>query len=83
MTLKREIIRRVPLLASLPPEEIDYLAEALRSFEVPAGTMLLQEGAIGDRLYIVLDGQVEIFKALTTDTERVLAVRGPGSFLGR
>jgi serine phosphatase RsbU (regulator of sigma subunit) len=82
MTLKRESIRRTPLLAGLPPEEIDYLADTLRSFEVPAGTLLLQEGAIGDRLYIVLDGQVEITKALTTDTERVLALRGPGSFLG-
>ena len=82
MTLKQDIIRRVPLLASLPPEEIDYLAVTLHSSEVPAGTLLLQEGARGDRLYIVLDGQVEIFKALATDVERVLALRGPGSFLG-
>jgi phosphoserine phosphatase RsbU/P len=82
MTLKREIIRRVPLLASLPPEEIDYLAATLHSFEIPAGTLLLQEGAPGDRLYIVLDGQVEIIKAQGTDAERSLGLRGPGTFLG-
>jgi sigma-B regulation protein RsbU (phosphoserine phosphatase) len=82
MTLKRASIRRVPLLASLPPEEIDYLADTLRSFEVPAGTLLLQEDAAGDRLYIVLDGQVEIIKALRTDAERSLGLRGPGTFLG-
>jgi sigma-B regulation protein RsbU (phosphoserine phosphatase) len=82
MTLKRESIRRLPLLASLPPEEIDYLAATLRSFEVPAGTLLLQEGAVGDRLYIVLDGQVEIIKALQADAERSLGLRGPGAFLG-
>jgi serine phosphatase RsbU (regulator of sigma subunit) len=82
MTTRRETIRRVPLLAGLPPEELDTLAANLHSFEVPAGTLLLQEGALGDRLYIVLDGQVEIIKALGTDAERSLGLRGPGTFLG-
>ncbi len=82
MALKHEIIRRVPMLASLPPEEIEHLAESLRSSEVPAGTLLLAEGAASDRLYIVLEGQVEIIKALRTDAERSLGLRGPGTFLG-
>jgi phosphoserine phosphatase RsbU/P len=82
MTLKQEVIRRVPLLAGLPPEEIDHLAESLRSVEVLAGTVLLEEGVVGDRFYIVLEGQVEIIKALRTDAERSLGLRGPGTFLG-
>jgi sigma-B regulation protein RsbU (phosphoserine phosphatase) len=82
MTVKQDIIRHVPLLASLPPEEIDYLAESLRSAELPAGALLLEEGVVGDRLYIVLDGEVEILKALGTDAQRSLGRRGPGSFLG-
>jgi sigma-B regulation protein RsbU (phosphoserine phosphatase) len=82
MTLRQEVIRSVPLLTSLPPEEIDHLAESLRSVEIPAGVLLLEEGAIGDRLYIVLDGEIEILKALGTDAQRSLGRRGPGSFLG-
>lgn len=82
MTLKREIIRRVPLLTSLPPEEIDHLAATLRSGEVPAGTLLLEEGTTSDSFYIVLEGQVEIIKALGTAAERSLGLRGPGTFLG-
>jgi serine phosphatase RsbU (regulator of sigma subunit) len=80
--MKREAISRIPLLAGLPPEEIDYLAESLRSFEVPLGTLLLEEGAVGDRLYIVLEGRVEILKALGTDAERSLGRRGSGTLLG-
>jgi sigma-B regulation protein RsbU (phosphoserine phosphatase) len=76
------VISRVPLLANLPPEEIDYLAASLRSVAVPAGTLLLEEGIAGDRLYIVLEGQVEIIKALSTEAERSLGLRGPGTFLG-
>ena len=82
MTSKHEIIRRVPLLAGLSPEEIDYLVESLRSVEVAAGTVLLEEDTAGDRFYIVLEGQVEIIKALRTDAERSLGLRGPGTFLG-
>jgi sigma-B regulation protein RsbU (phosphoserine phosphatase) len=80
--MKREVISQVPLLANLPPEEIDYLAASLRSAEVPAGTLLLEEGSAGDRLYIVLEGQVEIIKALGAGGERSLGLRGPGAFLG-
>jgi hypothetical protein len=43
MTSKREIIRGVPLLANLPPAEIDYLAEALHAMEISAGTLLLEK----------------------------------------
>jgi sigma-B regulation protein RsbU (phosphoserine phosphatase) len=82
MTLKQEIIHRVPLLANLPPAEIAYLAESLHSFEIPAGYLLLEEDAVSDRLYVVLEGQVEIIKALRTEAERTLGLRGPGTFVG-
>jgi phosphoserine phosphatase RsbU/P len=82
MSLKQASLRRVPLLTSLPAEEIDYLAATLHSREVPAGTWLLEEGGSGDRLYIVLEGQVEIIKARRTEAERSLGLRGPGSFVG-
>jgi serine phosphatase RsbU (regulator of sigma subunit) len=80
--MKREAISRVPLLANLPPDEIDYLAETLRTVKIPAGTLLLEEGRTSDRLYIVLDGPVEIIKALGTESERSLGWRGAGSVLG-
>ena len=80
--MKQEIIRRVPLLAGLPSDEIEFLAATLNVCDIPAGTLLLHEGAPGDRLYIVLDGQVEIIKALGTEAERSLGLRGPGAFLG-
>lgn len=80
--MKQDLIRHVPLLASLPPEEIEHLAATLGSCEIPAGTLLLHEGLPSDRLYIVLEGQVEVIKALGTEAERSLGRRGPGTFLG-
>jgi sigma-B regulation protein RsbU (phosphoserine phosphatase) len=80
--MKHELVARVPFFAALPRAEIDYLADSLHPCEFSAGTLLFQEDQLADRFYIMLDGQAEIVKALGTAEERILGLRGPGSFLG-
>ncbi len=80
--MKELLIGQVPLFASLPRHEIQHLAEALRECEFPANALLFNEGENADRFFILLDGQIEIIKALGTPDERLLAVREPGSFIG-
>jgi len=75
-------ISQVPLFASLPSEELDFLAATLQETTYPAGTILFHEGEYGDRFYIVLDGWIEIIKALGTHDERLISVRGAGEFVG-
>jgi sigma-B regulation protein RsbU (phosphoserine phosphatase) len=77
-----ELLSHVPLLASLSPDEIRRLAATLRRETIEEGTLLFMEGQVGHHLYVLLEGQVEILKALGTDGERLLGVRGPGSFIG-
>jgi sigma-B regulation protein RsbU (phosphoserine phosphatase) len=80
--MNEDVISRVPLLASLPRSEIEYLARTLRQREFPDNALLFREGTTGDSFYILLDGQVDILKAMGTEAERQLGVRGPGSFIG-
>lgn len=80
--MKEEIIRQVPLFAELPSEEIHHLAETLESSEVPPGELLMKEGEKGTRFFILLDGEVEIIKALGTPDERLLSVLKTGAFIG-
>ena len=75
-------LAQVPLFAVLSTEEIQRLASTLRPVTIPSDTVLFREGEIGDRFYIVLDGAVEIIKALGTADERALGVRGAGEFVG-
>jgi len=77
-----EIALHVPLFASLPPSEIHRLAATVRSEFIPERTLLFLEGQTGDQIYVLVEGQIEIIKALGTDGERLLGVRGPGSFIG-
>lgn len=47
----------------------------------PPGTKIFKEGDVGDRAYVIQEGQVEIIKA-TGDGEVVLATIGKGSIFG-
>jgi serine phosphatase RsbU (regulator of sigma subunit) len=80
--MDEEIIKGVPLFANLPEEEIAYLAATLRRTGWPAGEVLFREGERGDRFYIVFRGRIAMIQGLGTADEHVLAVRGPGDFIG-
>ncbi len=81
-TNRTALIRQVPLFASVRGTETQFLAEILRESEIAAGTLLFREGEPGSSFYTLVDGQVEIIKALGSSDERLLAVRGPGEFFG-
>lgn len=75
-------IRQIPLFATLPDEAIHHLETSLKRIDLPEESFLFNEGDKGDSFYIILNGQVEIIKALNTENERVLAIRAQGDFLG-
>jgi sigma-B regulation protein RsbU (phosphoserine phosphatase) len=72
----------IPLFASLPKREIEQLSRTLVVQEVQPGVLLLHEDEPGDRYYILLEGEVEVLKALGTSDERLLGVRRANSFIG-
>jgi phosphoserine phosphatase RsbU/P len=72
----------VPLFASLPADEIRRLEMRLQVSKCPPGRVLIREGHSDDKFYLVLEGQVEVVKALGSDEERLLGVRGTGNLLG-
>jgi CRP-like cAMP-binding protein len=50
----------VPLFASLPPEALLELENILEKVKLKEGQILFREGDLGDSLYIILDGSLEI-----------------------
>ena len=80
--MKEKLLAHTPLFMGLPEDEISRLSETLRVLEAPPGKVLFQEGEIGDRFYIIIQGQIEVIKALGTPEERSIGFRGPGEFVG-
>ena len=80
--MKEQILKQVALFAALPPNEIRYLAETLTHREFGTGTVFIRENEAADLFFILLEGQIEIVKALGTTSERLLGVDEAGSFVG-
>ena len=77
----KETLRKVPLLADLPEEDLDRLADMIRAEEVTAGDVLFQEGDAGERAYVIEGGEIEIVKG-SEGREVLLAVRKAGEVIG-
>jgi MFS family permease len=57
---ERELIERVPIFAALSIAVKERLAAALLPLSVDAGEVVISAGGVGDRFYIVGDGELEI-----------------------
>jgi CRP/FNR family cyclic AMP-dependent transcriptional regulator len=64
------------------PEDLRTLVARGEPRRYRKGTLLIQEGDIGETLFIVLSGRVKSFSADERDREIVYGVYGPGEYLG-
>ncbi|MBA3532843.1 MAG: hypothetical protein H0T73_13035, partial [Ardenticatenales bacterium] len=54
-------LKRVPFLAALTSEQRAFLAERARIRTYPSRARLVLEGTYGDTLFIIHEGEVEVF----------------------
>ncbi len=81
-TLERILLlREVPIFADLSPEDLKQVAEIAQEQWIPDGTIICRDGEDGDSMYIIVAGQVQILKG-AEGSEKTLAVRGVGDFVG-
>src|SRR5258706_15979155 len=50
--------------------------------QVPKGTVVLTEGAVGDSLFAIVHGRVKVFIGDEEGREIILKILGPGAFFG-
>ena len=79
---KLEILKASPLFEMLSSEELDYMAELARPKHVKAGEVIFDEGALGNSIYVIGQGQVEILARQPSGSTRVLTVLNRPQFFG-
>ena len=75
------IMRQVPMFAELNDAETEELWRASKHVTAAPGELVIQEGATGDALYIILTGTLEVTKR-DGDREITLATRRACDVLG-
>jgi MFS family permease len=72
-----ELLRGIPFLSLLPGPALEDLALRLLPVTIPAGEVIMREGAPGDRFYVIDAGEVSV-----THGSDELARLGSGDFFG-
>jgi len=78
----RDFLARTPIFAGLPGRVIDLIAGSIRLVNAVAGELLLREGDPARSMFVVRDGEIEIFKRGKDGTEQTLAILKQGDCLG-
>lgn len=71
-----QLVGNVPFFKSLAPSAIIELARLLRRWDVPEKTVVIREGRIGDCMYFIASGAVEV------QVKHGPVKLGPGAFFG-
>lgn len=71
-----DLVAKVPFFHSLGAAVIAEVARTLRPREYPAGAIIVRRGEVGDCMYFVVEGEVEI------EVQPNSVLLGPGAFFG-
>jgi CRP-like cAMP-binding protein len=67
----------VPLFSSCSRRDLQQVAKRTEQVQVPAGKVLVREGAAGAEFFVILDGTAEVSRH-----GRPVTTLGPGRFFG-
>lgn len=76
------LLRAVSIFRELDGEELREVATICREEHFKSGEYIFREGESGNRLYLVVDGEVRISREVPGSGEEALAVLKPGSLFG-
>src|ERR1700733_165798 len=71
-----DLVSKVPFLQTLDPSAITEITHMMRRVEIPARTAVIRRGKVGDCMYFIAEGGVEV------DVEPAPVRLGAGAFFG-
>ncbi len=77
-----QLFKTMPLFASLEEADRQVLADKMEMVEADLGTMLIQEGEVGEYLWLIYTGEVEVTTQHEEKGPVLLASPGPGDYVG-
>jgi CRP/FNR family transcriptional regulator, cyclic AMP receptor protein len=77
-----EALAKIPLFAGMDELELDEVARIALKETFGPGDIVFPEGATGDKLYLILEGQINIVKMVPGKGGKTLITLKPGDYFG-
>jgi CRP/FNR family transcriptional regulator, cyclic AMP receptor protein len=77
-----ELLKGVAIFHDLDDDELAQLADVCREEKFVSGEYVFREGETGNRLYLIVEGEVRISRNVPGSGEEALAVLKPGAIFG-
>ncbi|MGA9520350.1 MAG: cyclic nucleotide-binding domain-containing protein [Myxococcaceae bacterium] len=79
---KMSVLSSSPLFEMLSNQELEYVAELSLPKRYSAGQVIFEEGELGDSLFVIAQGEVEVLHRATKGEPAVIASLSPPEFFG-
>jgi len=76
------VLGRAPLFMGLEQRFMDSIEILAIKSRVPKGRTIFMDGGVAEGFYVVLSGQVKIFKLSAEGKEQIIHIYGPGNSFG-
>lgn len=81
-TVSVDALRNIGLFGALPDTALEFLFSRAEVVTTSPGTEIFREGEVGDRFYIVIDGELDVIKRGRSNSDTRVALLGPGDWFG-
>lgn len=77
-----DLLRRVSIFESLSLSQISRLADAVSKQRIKRGDLIVEQGKKSNALFVILTGRARVVMVDSREREVILAVLGPGEYVG-
>src|SRR5258707_1787581 len=77
-----ELLKNVSIFKDLDESELAEISEVCKEEKYESGEYIFREGEAGNRLYLIVSGEVRISRDVPGSGEEALAVLKPGALFG-
>lgn len=79
---KMAVLSSSPLFDMLSNQELEYVAELARPRKFAAGQTVFEEGELGDSLYVIVSGEIEVLRRDGDGAQKLLTTLAAPQFFG-
>jgi len=77
-----DLLRKAAIFKDLDEDELKQVADVCKEERFVSGAYIFREGEHGNRLYLIVDGEVRISRDVPGIGEEALAILKPGALFG-